>query len=350
MRTTATASATAATTAATAAATAATAATAAASATAGAVKTAGGKATAARTTARRATANRSAAGRAAARRPVVDVAARELETLVRENMPLVGHLVRELVARVPGHVNRDDLTSAGLAALVGAAKAFDAARGIPFARFAATRIRGALLDELRGLDWASRSVRSRARRTDAAAQELTAKLGRTPTAVELAEHLGVPVDEVESVSEDVQRAVVLSLQGFSAGAAEDLVTERSPGPEELLLRREKIGYLHDAIEALPDRLRRVVTGYFLQERSMADIAAEIGVSESRVSQLRAEALGLLRDGLNAQLEPQLVSRPERDGCVARRRASYYSQVAAQGTLHTRLARTDQHGMPVSLAA
>jgi RNA polymerase sigma factor for flagellar operon FliA len=262
-------------------------------------------------------------------------------------MPLVGHLVRELVARVPGHVNRDDLTSAGLAALVGAAKAFDAERGIPFARFAATRIRGALLDELRGLDWASRSVRSRARRTDAAAQELTGRLGRTPTAAELAGHLGVPVDEVESVSEDVQRAVVLSLQGFSAGAAEDLVTERSAGPEELLLRRERIGYLHDAIEALPDRLRRVVMGYFLQERSMADIASEIGVSESRVSQLRAEALGLLRDGLNAQLDPQLVSRPERDGCVARRRASYYSQVAAQGTLHTRLAHTDQHGMPLA---
>jgi RNA polymerase sigma factor for flagellar operon FliA len=346
MRTTATASATAATSA-TASATAtaaASAATAAASATASAVKTAGGRA--ARTTANRG----GAPGRAAARRPAVDQAARELETLVRENMPLVGHLVRELVARVPGHVNRDDLTSAGLAALVGAAKAFDAARGIPFARFAATRIRGALLDELRGLDWASRSVRSRARRTEAAAQELTAKLGRTPTAVELAEHLGVPVDEVESVSEDVQRAVVLSLQGFTAGAAEDLVTERSAGPEELLLRRERIGYLHDAIEALPDRLRRVVTGYFLQERSMADIAAEIGVSESRVSQLRAEALGLLRDGLNAQLDPQLVGRPERDGCVARRRATYYSQVAAQGTLHTRLARTDQHGMPVSLAA
>jgi RNA polymerase sigma factor for flagellar operon FliA len=361
MRTTAIATATATATAATAAATtAATAAATAATAAASAARAAGGKATATRAArnrvrasragASRAGASRAAASRAAASRAAVGRAARALEHLVRENMPLVGHLVRELVARVPGHVNRDDLTSAGLAALVGAAKAFDAERGIPFARFAATRIRGALLDELRGLDWASRSVRSRARRTDAAAQELTAKLGRTPTAAELAEHLGVPVDEVESVSEDVQRAVVLSLQGFSAGAAEDLVTERSAGPEELLLRRERIGYLHDAIEALPERLRRVVTGYFLQERSMADIAGEIGVSESRVSQLRAEALGLLRDGLNAQLDPQLVSHPERDGCVARRRAHYYSQVAAQGTLRTRLAHTDQHGMPVPLAA
>jgi RNA polymerase sigma factor for flagellar operon FliA len=278
------------------------------------------------------------------------VEARQLETLIRDNMPLVGHLVRELMARVPGHVSRDDLTSAGLAALVTAARGFDAARGIPFARFAATRIRGALLDELRGLDWASRSVRSRARRADVATQQLTAHLGRTPTAVELAARLGVPLDEVASVSEDVQRAVVLSLQGFNAGTAEDLVTERSAGPEDLLLQRERVGYLHDAIDALPERLRRVVVGYFLQECTMADIATELGVSESRVSQLRAEALGLLKDGLNAQLDPQLVARPERDGCVARRRATYFHQVAAQGNLRTRLARTDPHGIPLALAA
>jgi RNA polymerase sigma factor for flagellar operon FliA len=276
--------------------------------------------------------------------------AADLETLVRETMPLVGHLVRELVNRLPGHVSRDDLTSAGLTALVGAARAFQPERGIPFARFAATRIRGALVDELRGLDWASRSVRAKARRAEAASQELTARLGRTPSAQELADHLGVPVDEVESVSGDIQRAVVLSLQGFTAGTAEDLVAERAPGPEELLLRRERIGYLHDAIAALPDRLRAVVTGYFLHERPMAEIAVDLGVSESRVSQLRAEALGLLRDGLNAQLDPQLVGRPERDGCVARRRASYFGQVATQGTLRSRLARTDAHGIPLTLAA
>ena len=89
---------------------------------------------------------------------------------VRAHMPLVGHLVREMLARVPSHVNRDDLLSAGYAALVAAARGFDADRGVPFARFAAARVRGALIDELRGLDWASRSVRQRARRTDAARQ------------------------------------------------------------------------------------------------------------------------------------------------------------------------------------
>lgn len=277
--------------------------------------------------------------------------AEAIDTLVRGHLPLVGHLVREMLGRLPAHVSREDLVSAGMAALATAAKAYDPSRGTPFGSFATTRIRGALLDELRGLDWASRSVRSRARRLDAAQQELTATLGRTPTQTELAEALGVGVDEVKSVDEDVQRAVVLSLQGFAAGTAEDMVPERAAGPEELILHRERIGYLHHAVEALPDRLRRVVVAYFFEERPMLEIAAELGVTESRVSQLRAEALVLLRDGLNSHLDPDLVGKPERPGgCVARRREAYYAQIAARSDLQSRLELTDPHGLPINATA
>lgn len=276
---------------------------------------------------------------------------RSVDELVRSHLPLVGHLVREMLSRLPSHVSREDLVSAGMAALAMAAQNFDPERGIPFGGFATTRIRGALLDELRGLDWASRSVRSRARRLDAAAQQLTATLGRTPSQTELAEALGVGVDEIKSVDEDVQRAVVLSLQGFAAGTAEDLVPERTAGPEDVLLHREKLGYLHHAIEALPERLRRVVEAYFFEERPMADIAAEFNVTESRVSQLRAEALVLLRDGLNAHLDPDLVDEPDRPGgCVARRREAYYAEIGSTGDLRSRLSYTDQHGMPLSRTA
>jgi RNA polymerase sigma factor for flagellar operon FliA len=278
-------------------------------------------------------------------------AARELEELVRDHLPLVGHLVRELLHRIPAHVNRDDLVSAGMTALVTAARGFDQNRGTPFGRFAASRIRGALLDELRGLDWASRSVRVRARRLAAAEQELTGALGRTPTATELAEALGISVEEVGAVEEDVQRAVVLSLHGFTAGTAEDLITDGAAGPEELLLHRERLGYLADAIAALPERLRIVVTGCFLEERPMALIAAQLGVTESRVSQLRAEALTLLRDGLNAQLDPALLATAQRPGgCVARRREAYYAEVAARGDLHSRLRHTNHHGLALSHTA
>jgi RNA polymerase sigma factor for flagellar operon FliA len=275
-------------------------------------------------------------------------AERRRSDVVTDHMPLVGHLVREMLARVPAHVNRDDLMSAGYAALVHAARGFDEERGVPFARFAAARVRGALLDELRGLDWASRSVRQRARRTDGARQELTAELGRTPTVQEVAARLNCSIEDIEAADDDVQRAVVFSLQGFATAAADDMVTEPSLGPEDLLIRRERLGYLRHAIDALPDRLRVVVQGYFFEERPMARIAEDLGVTESRVSQLRAEALNLLKDGLNTHLDPALAAQaPTREGCVARRRAAYYDQIATGGSLRSRLAVTGPDGLPVA---
>ena len=275
-------------------------------------------------------------------------AERRREDIVKSHMPLVGHLVREMLSRVPAHVNRDDLLSAGYAALVAAARGFDDTRGVPFARFAAARVRGALLDELRGLDWASRSVRQRALRTDSARQALTAELGRTPTVAEVAAKLECSVEDIESADDDVQRAVVFSLQGFATATADDMVTEPSAGPEELLIRRERLGYLTHAIDVLPERLRVVITGYFFEERPMAQIAVELGVTESRVSQLRAEALTLLREGLNAHLDPALAAEaPPKEGCVARRRAAYYDQIGTRGTLRSRLAVTGPDGLPVA---
>jgi RNA polymerase sigma factor for flagellar operon FliA len=110
------------------------------------------------------------------------LSAAEQEELIRQHMPLVGHLVRDMLTRIPNHIHRDDLTSAGLHALVTAARGWDPERGIPFHRFATTRIRGAMMDELRSLDWATRSVRTKARATDTTRQQLTSTLGRTPTA------------------------------------------------------------------------------------------------------------------------------------------------------------------------
>ncbi|MEV6343903.1 sigma-70 family RNA polymerase sigma factor [Actinoplanes sp. NPDC051851] len=272
------------------------------------------------------------------------LSAREQEELIRTHMPLVGHLVRDMLSRIPNHIHRDDLTSAGLHALVTAARGWDAERGVPFHRFAGTRIRGALLDELRALDWATRSVRSKARNTDTTRQSLTTSLGRTPTPEELAQALGTTTSELHQTDTDVQRATVLSLQGFTTSSADDLVTERTPGPEEMLIRREQIGYLHHAIASLPDRLQTVVTEYFLRERPMAEIADDLGVTESRVSQLRAEALSLLRDGLNTHLDPDLAPVPDNpDSITARRRASYYATIGNNTTMRSRLAMTNAHG-------
>ncbi|SNY60572.1 sigma-70 family RNA polymerase sigma factor [Paractinoplanes atraurantiacus] len=272
------------------------------------------------------------------------LSAAEQEEYIRAHMPLVGHLVRDMLSRIPNHIHRDDLTSAGLHALVTAARGWDPQRGIPFHRFASTRIRGAILDELRSLDWATRSVRTKARATDTTRQALTTALGRTPTTDELAQALGTTATELKQTDTDVQRATVLSLQGFTTSSADDLVTEKNPGPEDMLLRREQIGYLHHAIGSLPERLQVVITEYFLHERPMADIAADLGVTESRVSQLRAEALSLLKDGLNTHLDPELAPVPDNpESITARRRATYYANIAGSTSVRSRLELTNAHG-------
>jgi RNA polymerase sigma factor for flagellar operon FliA len=258
-----------------------------------------------------------------------------------------------MIGRLPAHVSRDDLMSAGLAALAFAARAFDPERGVPFGRFASTRIRGALIDELRSNDWASRSVRARARQRDAAVQSLAGTLGRTPTAEEVAQTLGVATADVDAVENDVQRAVVLSLDGFfDPVALEEMAPAGDVSPDEHLMTNERIGYLHDAVTVLPDRLRTVVTQYFFEERPMAAIAADLGVSESRVSQMRAEALVLLKDGLNSVLEPDLVPQAERpEGCANRRREAYFAAVAAQSDFRARVsARPVDLGAPVTRSA
>jgi RNA polymerase sigma factor for flagellar operon FliA len=260
--------------------------------------------------------------------PAATVSADEL---ISQHLPLVAHVVRETMGRVPGHVNRDDLTSAGMMALVQAQRGYDATRGVPFASYATTRIRGAVLDELRSVDWASRSVRRRARDLDETRNQLATALGRIPTHAEVASTLGLSADEVARNEDDIARAQVLSIQGSSEDSdLEHLMPTAGPTPEQIVMDRERLTYMVEAVAELPERLRTVVEQYFLAERPMAEIAAELGVTESRVSQIRAEALILLRGAMDRALEPELVVETGKNtGCVARRRESYYSAVAAR---------------------
>ena len=265
------------------------------------------------------------------------------DRLVREHLPLVQYVVSEIVHRVPNHVSRSDLVSAGMLGLAQAARTFDPDRGIAFDRFASTRIRGALLDELRGRDWASRSVRARARGLQAAHDELTSKLGRPPSHEETARELGVPLADVHKLVDDVHRATVLNYDSLvTEGDAESFLATTDSGPEDTILDRERKAYLLDAIEALPERLRHVVAAYFFEERSMQSIADELGVTESRISQLRSEALALLRDGINAQLDPDaLAPEPRPNGRVARRRAAYFAAVAGGSEPRSRVCERPQ---------
>ena len=262
-----------------------------------------------------------------------------VDALVREHLPLVGHLVRELLNRLPAHVNRDDLTSAGMYALVTSAKSYDPERGVPFGRFAAIRIRGALTDELRTMDWASRAVRGKAREVESTRNELAAMLGRTPRKDEIAQAMGVSVADLDAVDADVQRAAVLSIQGLTENDGADLLPAAEAGPEGLLMRREQLGLLRDAIAELPERLRTVIEQYFFEQRKMLDIAEELGVTESRVSQLRSEALAMLRDGLRAQEEGHFATSEAPSRKRKNAREAYSAAIAARSTLASRLEAT-----------
>jgi RNA polymerase sigma factor FliA len=267
----------------------------------------------------------------------------DVTELVKAHLPLAVHLARERAASLPVHINIDDLRSAAMLALVVSAKGFDPDRGVPFAHFAAIRIRGALKDELRAMDWATRTVRARSREAESVRGHLTAVLDRSPRTDEIAEAMQVTVGELHSLNADVARARVLSLQSLAEAADVDVPDNPADGPEPVLLHREKLGYLHDAIAELPTRLRIVVTGYFFDGRQMSDIALELGVTQSRVSQLCTKALSMLRDGLDSQLE---ASGPDDRLMSARRSAqldTYIKAICSRSTVKGRLARSNVLG-------
>jgi RNA polymerase sigma factor for flagellar operon FliA len=269
----------------------------------------------------------------------LDPVAREL---VEANLPLVGHLVREAMNRVPAHVHVDDLTSAATTALVLAAGNFEPERGVPFAAYARLCIRGALVDELRSMDWASRRVRRSARALQALEDELTGTLGRAPSTDELAAATGMSPAEVADVRRDADRAVVLSLD--AADGVEPAVSATGEDPESIILTREKLGYLHDALAELPERLRSVVTAYFLEQRPQQEIAASLGVTPSRVSQLQAEALRMLHAALGRHLRPQSVpTRTARSARMALVTDDYVRAVAARSSVGHRLDATTTLG-------
>jgi RNA polymerase sigma factor for flagellar operon FliA len=250
------------------------------------------------------------------------------EQLVRANLPLVHYVVSEIAARIPRYICRDDLLSAGMAGLAQAARSYSPDRGSSFVSFATTRIRGSVIDDLRARDWASRSVRAKARAIAETSDALASTLRRQPTLAELATAMGTTKQAMTELSNDVHRAVVVDLSSLLVdGDATEVVVSGLPGSDEVVLDRERRAYLVAAVHHLPARLRRVIVGYFVEERLMTELAAELGVTESRISQMRSEALRLLKDALNAQFDPELVpSSPS--PAISQRRRAYHSEVAS----------------------
>jgi RNA polymerase sigma factor FliA len=266
----------------------------------------------------------------------------EVNDLVESNLHLVGHVVNQLSARFPRHVDRDELHGAGAAGLVDAAHRYDPETGVPFARYASIRIRGAILDATRSRDWATRRLRRDLRAIETASNELEAELQRRPDDAEVAAKLGTDESSVRERRAAAITSTVLTLdrpvhsdEEGSASLADRLVEDDLTWlPDPALERNELVGTLRTAIAHLPELPRRVLVENHFEGRLLRDIADDLGVTEARASQLRHEAIHALQayfatafDGVPAVPE----SAPGK-----RRRAAYVAQVAANTTWRARL--------------
>ena len=233
----------------------------------------------------------------------------EVTALVERGLEVVPKVVASLAAHIPRHVERGELIRAGALGLVEAAWRFDPHRGIPFERFAAARIRGAVLDAMRADDWAPRSLRSAARRIAMVENALTARYGRGPTIDELAAESGSSREKVQKVKALLEIGTIrrLDQESFGDGKAlfrrEDLVDSAQLDVAEVLERAELLLYLREAINALPRRQREVILGQFVDGRTTAELASEFGVTRSRISQLRTDALHELRRSISGRYGP-----------------------------------------------
>lgn len=247
-----------------------------------------------------------------------DEAAR-IEDLVTTHLPLARYAVNTVAARVqlPGHVNRDDLLSGAQMALVEAARRYDPSTGVPFAAYARTRLQGAVLDELRAMDWASRAVRSEARRLEAAYDALTLELGKQPTSEQVAQRIGLTESEVASLQADIHRSIVVSIDEHDANNIGGL----APAPEHAVMLSERVGYLLGALDALPDRLGEVISRNFFDDEPLTSIADDLDLTLSRVSQMRSRGLLLLNAAMSEVADGHTV--PASGGSRARAQQRAY---------------------------
>jgi RNA polymerase sigma factor FliA len=276
-----------------------------------------------------------AAGRAADDRGAVD-------RLIEGHLHLVDHVVHQLAARFPRHVDRDELRGAGAAGLVDAAHRYDPSTGVPFARYASIRIRGAILDATRTRDWATRRLRRDLRAIERATATLEDRLQRTPDDAEIAAELAVPVETVRARRASAVTSTLLTLDrpvgddGDTTSLA-DRVEEQDAAwlPEAALERNELVGTLHTAIAALPQLPRRVLLEHHFDGRLLRDIAEDLGVTEARASQLRHEALHALQAYFGTAFAGVPTVPTNAPG--KRARATYVTTLQTDTTWRTRLA-------------
>jgi RNA polymerase sigma factor for flagellar operon FliA len=224
------------------------------------------------------------------------------ERLILHYAPLVKYVASRVATGLPASVEQADLVSYGMFGLIDALEKFEPARGNKFETYAIPRIKGAIIDELRAMDWVPRSVRFKAREIEKAYADLESKLKRAPSESEVAERLGVSLPELHNVINQISFVSVLALDELLAVGTDrgehvslmDTLADRSVDPTTGLEGQETRGLLSAAINSLSEREKIVVTLYYFEGLTLAEIGEILGVTESRVCQIHTKAVGQLR--------------------------------------------------------
>lgn len=227
------------------------------------------------------------------------------DELIAQHAPLVRRLALQLAARLPANVELDDLMQAGMMGLLDAVRRYEVQDDAKFETYATTRIRGAMLDELRSQDWLSRGARSKARDIEAAVRRVQQRELRAATEQEIADELGVSLDDYYAMLDDASGVQLVhyedlssdegreALERVAATGAEDLA-QHQDNPLNLLMSRNLHAAVVEAIEALPEREKLLLSLQFEHDLNQKEIAAVMGVTEGRISQLRSQAVARIR--------------------------------------------------------
>jgi RNA polymerase sigma factor for flagellar operon FliA len=232
------------------------------------------------------------------------------DRLIVHYSPLVKYVAGRVSAGLPHSIEQADLVSYGIFGLIDAIEKFDTSRNIKFETYAITRIKGSIIDELRSIDWVPRSVRAKARSVERAYAKLEAELLRTPTDAEVAQELGISDDELQAIFNQISFVGLVALdEVLSSGSGErgetttlvDTIPDRGDGPVAAFEVEEMKQLLATAINRLGDREKVVLTLYYYESLTLAQIGEVLGVTESRVCQIHTKAVLQLRSRLSAPL-------------------------------------------------